>query len=355
MTKWFKMANLTRIAYYTRKAVVWGAIAIVCFFILKSFVDFGFNQWQKTHPSPTPAPNVLFGKLSKIKFPSSDYPYPQNFVLETVGGELPEASSSAKVYQIAKKLPSLLAPRHAQEFANRLGFTNPPISKTPTKYTFENPKNPLQTLDLDIVNFNFTLQYQFMLNRGVFDERNLPYPDQAKEEAIRFFQETGNFPADLQNGKQEVSFLKFTGQKLITTTSLSRAQAVRVDFFRSDVDTFSLLEPEFKKSSVFIVFSGSKIREERIVLAQFNYFEVNYQTPATYSIKTSQQAWEELKAGKAFIAQWLEGKKKVVIRKVYLAYLDLPGDQNFLQPIFVFEGDNDFIAYLPAVKDEWLE
>lgn len=349
------MASLTRIAYYTRKGIILGIISIISFFILKTLVGLGIKQWKTTYPAPTPAPSVIFGKLPKLKFPQSKYSYPQEFILETIGGEFPEASSSAKVFQIPKKLPSLLAARHAQEFANRLGFINKPIEKSPTQYKFEDPNTPLKTLNLDIINYNFSIQYDFLKDREIFDEKNLPSPQQAIIEAERFFQGTGIFPSDFQNGEKKVSFLRFSGQKLLPTTSLSKANAVRVDFLRSDFDNSPILAPEFEKSSVFIVFSGSKAKEKRIISTEFNYFEVNYKTSSTYPIKTFQQAWEEFKADKGFVAQWQNKDKEVIVRKAYLAYYDSPEYQLFLQPIFVFEGDQNFVAYVPAVKDEWLQ
>lgn len=349
------MTSLTRIAYYTRRGVTLGIAGIISFFVLKAMISLGIKEWKKTHPTPPPPPNVLFGKLPKIEFPPSEYSYPQDFILETVGGELPEASPTAKVYQIPKKLPSLLAARHAQEFANQLGFKNEPVSKTPTQHKFEDPKLPLKTLDLDIVNYNFSLKYDFLKDPEFWEEKNLPTPQQAKTEAERFFQSTGIFPADLQKGEKKVSFLKFSGESLLPTTSLSKADAVRVDFLRSGVDGYPLLPPEFEKSSFFIIFSGSKKEEKKIILAEFNHFEVDYENYGTYPIKLPKEAWQELKEGKGFIARALETGNRAVIRKVYLAYYDSSTYQGFLQPIFVFEGDQQFVAYVPAIKGEEVE
>lgn len=349
------MTTLTKIAYYTRRGVIAVIIGIISLFILKTLVNIGIREWKRSHPTAPSPPNVLFGKLPKIKFPKSEYPYPQQFILETVGGEIPEASPAAKVYQIPKRLPSLLAARHAQEFANRLGFKKKPVSKTPTKYKFEHPKTPLKTLDLDIINYNFSLKYDFSKDPEVLKEKNLPLPQRAKVEAERFLQTTGIFPEDLQKGEKKVSFLKLSGGKLLPTTSLSKADAVRVDFLRSRVEDYPILPPKFEEAGVFVVFSGAKEEEKRIILAEFNFFEVNYKNSATYPIKTPKEAWEELKGGRGFISKWKKGKGQVMIRKIYLAYYDPQEYQGFLQPIFVFQGDQGFVGYIPAVKEEWTE
>jgi hypothetical protein len=56
-------------------------------------------------------------------------------------------------------------------------------------------------------------------------------------------------------------------------------------------------------------------------------------------------------AGKGFIANMGENVDKVIIRNAYLAYFEPPDKQSYLQPIVVFEGDRDFIAYIPAITD----
>ena len=43
------------------------------------------------------------------------------------------------------------------------------------------------------------------------------------------------------------------------------------------------------------------------------------------------------------------------VRTVTLAYYDSLDPQNYLQPVFVFEGDDGFLAYVPAVALPWTE
>ena len=46
---------------------------------------------------------------------------------------------------------------------------------------------------------------------------------------------------------------------------------------------------------------------------------------------------------------------QVVIREVYLAYYDAGEQVEFYQPVIVFAGDNNFIAYVPAVTADYYE
>ena len=76
---------------------------------------------------------------------------------------------------------------------------------------------------------------------------------------------------------------------------------------------------------------------------------------ATYPIKTAQQAFEELQEGNGFIASHSGDSTNVKIKEVYLALYSEGKLQQYLTPVIVFEGDNNFVAYVPAVTDEWIE
>ena len=92
----------------------------------------------------------------------------------------------------------------------------------------------------------------------------------------------------------------------------------------------------------------------QIVDARFAYQAVD-QENSTYPIKTATQAYEELKKGTAYIASADPGTDKISIKKVYVAYFFPGRQQYFLTPVIVFEGTNNFVAYVPAVKDEWFD
>ena len=87
----------------------------------------------------------------------------------------------------------------------------------------------------------------------------------------------------------------------------------------------------------------------------YTYWPIDYQTSATYALKTTQQAWNELQSGGGYIARYPTNSSVAMVRSVSLAYYDSFDPQTYLQPIFVFEGDNEFLGYVPAVSSEWVE
>ncbi len=71
----------------------------------------------------------------------------------------------------------------------------------------------------------------------------------------------------------------------------------------------------------------------------------------SYPLKSIDSAWETLKKGDGYIASAEQDLQAVVVRRIYLAYFDAEEAQQFLQPIYVFAGDNSFLAYVPAISD----
>jgi hypothetical protein len=65
------------------------------------------------------------------------------------------------------------------------------------------------------------------------------------------------------------------------------------------------------------------------------------------------QAWKELVSGGGFIAKRTT-ENQVVVRKVSLAYFEANEQQAFLQPVYVFEGDGGFTAYVQAVDHSYI-
>ena len=90
----------------------------------------------------------------------------------------------------------------------------------------------------------------------------------------------------------------------------------------------------------------------KVVDGKFSYQNILDES-ATYPIKTAGQALEELKNGKAYIATHTNTDTKVLIKNVYLGLYSEGRLQQYLTPVIVFEGNNEFIAFVPAITDEW--
>lgn len=351
------MTTLTETAYYTRRAINWLILAMIGYVLLRIFWGLFLSVWLLVFPPKPPPPTHAFGKLPAIKFPPAQASPSAELVfrLETIQGNVPQASESAVIYFMPRSPANLLALTKAQQLAIRLGFDSTPLQETKSIYRFNDPSLPLRRLRYDIVSDNFILRYAFEQDPSVFSERNLPSPEAALAEAKSLLQTYNLYLDDLAAGKTSVSFLKLSGNQLVTTTSFSQADAVKINFFRRPIGNMTVLPPRPDEAPVSIIFSGSRNQGRRILQFAYSFWPIDYQTQATYALKTSVSAWQELQSGNGYVARYPASGNVAVVRNVYLAYYDTFGEQNYLQPVFVFEGDEGFLALVGAISPAWTE
>lgn len=350
--------SLTETAYYTRRAINWSILGVIGYILLRIFWGLFVTAYLAIFPPQAPPPNHAFGSLPPLTFPQQQASPAGQLIyqLQTIEGSVPVASSSANVYFMPKKGSNLLALSTAQAFAKRLGFSTTPIPEPSNKniYRFDDPANQLRHLWYDIVSTNFIVRYDFQQDTGLFLNSKVPSAQEARAEARNVLQTYGLFPDDFATGDVRVVFYKVSENKLVPVPSQSQADAVRVDFYRPNVAGTKVVTGTLSEGPISIVFSGSGNQKKRILHFSYAYWPIDYETSATYSLKTSTQAWQELQSGGGFLLQ-LPKSLVITIRSVYLAYYDSVEPQTYLQPVFVFEGDDGFIAYVPAINPEYVE
>jgi len=352
------MATLTETAYWTRKILKFGIIALVAFVFIRTSFKIGSNIWRQLHPPPPPPPTISFGKLPKLIFPPENLPLEKakiSFKLETIQGVLPKLPEISKVYFMPVKGPNLLALERANTFAKNLGFQEPPEIINETNYRWKS-KSSATILEMDINNLNFHLFYEYKQDQEVLMSKNLPTNQQAAQEVKNFLASNNLLEEDLANGTAEFEYLRFDGIELSPVNSLSEANFVRVYLFRENLDELKILPPNPKKSLISFLFSGSRTPGKRIVEINYNYYPIEKEIFSTYPLKPVNQAWNELQGGQGYIANFGQNESgQITIRQVYLAFYNSPQPQHYLQPIYVFEGDKDFWAYIPAIDPKWTE
>ena len=349
------MTTLTETAYHTRRIIKYGSIGLVVFLMLRFIWGAGFTYWKKIHPPPPPPPTVAFGKLPAISFPQKENLPSLTFQLETIEGMTPNLADTGKVYFIPKPSATLLGLDRAKEMAKRIGFSLEPTKVSDRVYRFVG-QNTSTTLEIDIISQKFSFLYDFEHDQSILAEKKLPSEEQAVSEAKSFLRQADLLTADLENGQTKVSFFRLAMPNLIPVISLSEADFVRVDIFRANLDDLKVLPPLPSEAQVYLLFSGSRELGKRIVKVNYNHPLISQEKSATYPLKTSSVAWEELIENKGFIANLPDDQDgKIIIRKIFLAYFEPETTQDFLQPIFVFEGDKNFLAYLPAIDRKWTD
>lgn len=353
------MASLTEIAVTTKKLAMWSVIGFVAYLVVKLLTGLGITYWKTTHPIPIPPPNVAFYKLPYPKFPNAATSSAGfSFILENIEGRPPETTTAGKVYFMPKKSPDFLSSQRAKNFAAKLGFTDEPKELTSTLYRFIDPLEPLRSLEVDIATLNFKLKYDYPKKPQIFFQGQIRSKSEVENEVKDFISSNGLFDKSILNGNITLDLLKINlaSNTLIPASSISNSNAVRLNFTRKELDGLKILPPGFNQSYNYALFTASDSIKTKITELFYTFWPIAFDNFATYPLRSSNSAWADLLDGKGTVIRvGYNTPNHIIIRNIYLAYYDSEEPQMFLQPIFVFEGDNNFIAYLPATSEEWLE
>ncbi len=347
--------NLTEMAYYTRKGIVILAIGLFVVLIGRGILLFAIEQYREAHRPPPPPPSVRFDKLPPFGLPETGKNYDLSFELVTKEVGLPATPDRLEVFLIPKKLPSLLASDRAKAFAAQLKFTAPPEQKSPSEFFFTDSTNPARSLLFNSATTNFHLRYDLAIDHSAATTSSTLLETTATTDARNFLSSIGELLPDFVQEKTTLQLLSLEGENFIPSRDETTAIAARVNFFLKDINNLPRVTATYSASPSYIIVGKSEDVSKKILEARVAYFPSDEMVNSTYPLKTSAQAWEELTTGKGYIAQPASsGAKKIFVRKVYLAYFDANDYQQYLQPVFVFEGDDNFVGYVPAITADWV-
>ena len=346
------MNSLTQVAYVSRRVIKYGGIGLVGFLFFWWGLTASIKAYQEAHP-PYVAPTVRFGTLGKIVFPEKTFEK-KNFTAELPNDSFPSYSDQANVYVIYRSKSALGALEEGKKIAAAMGFTTEPREVATGQYLF-NDSISGRSLTMNVLESSFKLSYPYLSDQMLLNPEQMPSKEQAISAAKNFLQQAGKLSTDLESGEKKVSYWKINFDGLKAVDALSEANIIRVDFFRKSLDNdIQVVSSEVGKASVSVLVSGSSVAAKKIV--EVNYQHVDVDTSAasssTYPIKSSQEAFNDLKSGDYWPASD-SATANVIIRKIYLAYFEPVNLTQFLQPVYVFEGDGGFVAYVRTITDKY--
>lgn len=296
-------------------------------------------------------PDIKFGTLPPLNFPkssvsSSNYTYS----LDTTTGGLPKVGVDSgfdkiiKVYFVSQTFATFLSPDRSNALAEKLGITTTPEILSETKYKFKEQDKTL-LVNLDNGNFSYQNEATVSAKQGLNEDSKL----------VSDFQQTlvnlGVSKNDLKNGRSKVITLKPEGENFVYTPNRSEATVAQISIWPASINSKPIFTADFNKSLIYAIVAGEANNINNYLSLDFTYFPVDDSTFATYPLKTSETAFDDLKNGKGAII--LEpDKPQVSITSVYLGYYLATEYSPYLQPIFVFEGPN-FVAYVSAIPDQY--
>ena len=346
------MATLTETASLARRLIKFGAILFIGLIFFRVSYQAFTAWWKATHPSPPPPPTVAFQTLARPQFPAS----PQgelNFILELPTVDFPPFPDRGSVFLMPYKKASFGAWDEAIAQAAALGFSNKPQQLSEEVYRWQKQSPITSTLELNIVDGSFEYNYNWQEDQTLLDSKQVSQEQAAISEAKSFLNRAKRLDEDLVQAETKVTYFKVAGTKLLPAMSFSESDFVKVDFFRAKIDQLPVMTPDPARGIISVLMSGASDR--RFLKVTNNYYPVSYSVSATYPIKSATAAWEDLRLGKGYLAHVPDNQTNIVVRRVYLGFYDNFSPQPYLQPIYIFAGDNDFVGYVPAIIDSWYQ
>lgn len=345
------MASLTETSYYARKLVKFSIIGLIGLIVLRAgWIQFA-KWWEMKNPPPPPAPTTAFGVLPQPKFPKGKDVKSELLKLETVSGSTPNLGIQAKVYFMPAFRANVYGLELSTTLATKLGFSGSPVRIDEQIYEWERVGDLPGKLTVNLVTGHFSLITNWSQDQGLSQGR-VPAEASAVVAAQNYLRSTGLWTDDLTSGLTKVEYLKSEEGELKPAISQSEANFTRIHFFRAKIENNQVVTWNQAQALIQVTVGGG-IGTKQTVEVQYKYSPVEIGRFETYPVKTSLEAWQLLQAGKGSIAA-AGGNGQTVVRTIDLVYYDSDTPQEFMQPVYVFKGDNGFVGYVPAVQDKWL-
>lgn len=375
-------ASLSETAYYTRRAVKYAAIGLVVYLI--TYIFWSFIKPLIFKPAPPAPPGMELGTLPPLKFPDQQNLF-QNlqFQLETSAGnnQVPtNLPDRGRVYALKVNTPQYLDLDQAKEIAGKLGFKDKPTAVSPSLYQWKRSGGFSGMLTMDIVNQSFDLVNDWRTDQHLLEERRVLDQERILSEITSYLQNSKIFSDDLAKGRQEFIYYSYYQGNLSEVESLSQADLVQVNFFRTDISYKLTLNSQSKdnkqKTTLDILQeSGEQLtkipiiplnpkyplvwglvtaaKDDSKVIAEVHFHhQVIVDKFGEYPLIGVQSAWQQFTQGKGYITSIAPSTQTVVARDITLAYFEPLEPAAFLHPIYVFSGDNNFLGYIPALNYE---
>lgn len=349
------MFTLSDASKDVKQILKWSGIFIATVIVIMLILKVVFFVKEILYPTPPPKAEVAFGKLQPQNFPANAVSQNLTYSINTLTGSLPNLSSQLKIYRITPFQPDLLAVNKFQKRIRSVGFEEGYTAVSDKIFEWKSNQNYggiEKRIRFNTINNNFTITSLYKTDADVLNAKNLPTETTAIDTATNLLDSMRVMPEDIDLEKIKTNLFSIQNGSLITATSLSNSQVIEVNFFQKDINKLPIFYERPNSSNISILVAGG-VYQGQVVGANFIYQPISEES-STYPLKSVTTAYEELKNGQAYIASYFGTAENITITNVFLAYYIGSQTQDFLMPVFVFEGNDGFFAYVPAVTDEWI-
>lgn len=334
--------TLTQTANLTKRALV-GSMALF-FLIIIGII--GYRIWYYSYylPHKPPVeikPDTKFGVLPPPQYLESSASASNfSYSLDTATGGLPtDIPKIIKVYFVPQLGTTLLAPEKARDLANSFLFTIGPQVINQTQYRFIDDSGGEMIIDLNSDNFHFsrTASSSATLDPTMADSGKLV------DDFKNFLSNKNMLKDDLKDGPSKVYY---------DSADPKDAQSAQVTVWPSGLDKLDIVTPKFNFGLVTTTVTKYQEEASKYTELSYTYYSPDPNNSSTYPIKTPDQAFNDLKSGQAVVVVEPQ-KPQVSITKVSLAYFESDTYSPYIEPVYVFEGQ-DFAAYVTAITSDFI-
>lgn len=350
------MTSLYYVTEHVKIVGKWAGIGVAAIIGLMLLFKFGVFVKDIIAPTPPPPPTVSWGKLLPLMFPPSSYAENFTYKINTLSGTLPGLPDRTTVNLLATPEASLQSLNNAQKLVSNVNFNQEGIRIAETIYQWTKTDSTIPTLEqklqYDIISKNFGLSSNYLINDNIINTESIPDETQAQSSAEDFLSNLDAFPSDFDATKSAVTLFSIENNALVKTTSLSNTQAIRIDFFQKDINGLPIYYTQYPQALTYVIIGGDN--SQGTVLETEYLHQTITDISATYPIYTVNEAFDLLKKGQGYIASYNGSSLNIGIQDVKLGYYLSKDTNTYLMPIVIFEGNNNFVAYVSAIKEEWI-
>lgn len=340
--------SLSILGAYARQGIIYIGAFLVALMVGRIMLNFAVSTWKRMFPAPPPPPTMGFDLLPLPTFPK-ETARPQEWTWDAVGKRFPSFGVSAPVYEVSIPKADLLALDRAQETAAALGFLFTPERVGTNQYRWRRSEGLSATLEMDIVSRGLSMTTEWPSNVALLAQRQIPAPVALTAELRTILRSVDYFPDEIATATPTLTYLKAVGNSLQPVASQSDADFVQADMYRTSPDGQTLLTYKSGQGPIRVLFSGSRERGERILGLDFFMLPINWAAPETYPLRSPAQAWQSLAAGAGFVLS-NPPDGTATGRNVRLIYMEPSMQDQYLQPFYLFTGDEGFAAIAPALE-----
>lgn len=336
--------TLTQTANLTRKII----FVLILLLLFGTIGLIGYKIWFSLN-NPTGSkimiPDTKFGILPSLNLPvGATSSASISYQLNMGPGGLPSFDTSAKVYFIPQPTAALTNEKIA-DLAQKLNFNASPQIQN-NRYVFTEDRKKL-TVDSNLGSLLYEKEASAAAKNPVVDNDT-----KLSQDAGDFLNNLGLLNEDFKKGRTKVTYLNFNGDSVETAATNSNANGAEISLWPQNINNLPIVTANFKQALFFVRLTKSGRDLDNYLAISYLYYPIDKTTFSIYPLKTANEAYTALQAGQGVILL-PTNKSSVSLTSMYLAYFESSNYSPYLQPVYIFEGEN-FVAMVPAVVSQYL-